>query len=147
MSPAQKLKALRDYAFTKGWRGGRWLNVGGDWMGTPPNLEIVVPFHGYPLLKYTTGLNAQEYFYPPQVMLLDHSFVKALFGTEFNESVAQYIPFTGESKEPKDMGDWYGKAHYNGPTYQYHLMMVAIIEDPNNQIDYMHKMVFNSVKG
>lgn len=78
------------------------------------------------------GLFVKQLAHPMDygIIIFRHDFAKALWGEEIDESVAQYIPMTGESESPSDVEDWYGKAHYDGPTYKYHLMMMVIAPNP-----------------
>jgi hypothetical protein len=101
--------------------------------GLKPKHFSWIPEDEQALLNY--WFTADNY----KAVILNHDFARALFGNQFDESVAQYIPKTGESDNPSDIKDWYGKAHYNGPTFEYHLMMAVISPDP---IDYLYNVVF-----
>lgn len=127
MTDAQKLEALVRRAIDNGW----------PWV-IKPMPDAIICVMPADLKKESKGYLMRDLAWAPP-FLYHHDFARALFGDDFDESKAQYIPFTGESEHPDDFADWYGKAHYDGPTYQYRLMMAVIAPNP---IDYMYKAVF-----
>lgn len=134
ISDKDKLEALKAEAIKKGWTGGKEFNWSGDWMGQPPKLEIIAPFGHHPRLKYTTGgVNVEERFYPPEVMLFDSRFNKALFGKEDegNPNLVSY-PAHRAWEEPEQI-----------PYFEYQMQRAITA---SNSIDYLYQAVFGEEK-
>lgn len=134
MTQAQKLEALIEGAIVGGWRGGRHLNWSGDWIGEVPTLEVMSLFPSHPFLRYTTGgVDVEEHTYPPEIMLFDKDFARALFGEDLIE--------TGLIE------DWYRESEMSDieitqqelPAFQYRLQQAVISDNP---IDYYYDQVF-----
>lgn len=112
-------------AIENGWEGGKHFRWGGDWMGQPPKLEVVAPFGAdRPWLKYTTGgVSNESHNYPPELMIFDKRFAKALWGEE------------GVHGKPLMSNDK-GMLIAHLKNWQYHLQQMVI--DPN-PIEYLGK--------
>lgn len=104
-------------AIERGWKGRKYLNLSGDWMGEVPKLRVISPFPNHPQLKYTTGgVNVKDHVYPPEVMLFDKSFAEAIWPDK-------HVCRRGETK----CGDAGCENEYN---WQYHLQQMVIADDP-----------------
>lgn len=126
MTNQEILEKAIQKAIDGGWTGGKELNFGGDWMGSPPKLEVVAVFSPeLPRIMYTSGgVNSEVHYYPPTLPIFDHDFAKALWGDEDTPYAVwcnrQYAAGAGGPDE-----DW-----YDGQLWEFHLQQMVLAEDP-----------------
>ncbi len=126
MTNQQILETAIQKAIDNGWRGGKELNFGGDWMGAPPKLEVTAPFSpDSPRIMCTTGgVDNRVQYYPPTVAIFNHDFAKALWKD------VDFDPTDTDLWE----GDGYTSALFHGEAWQFHIQNMVIADDP---IEYL----------
>lgn len=122
MTDKEVLERCIEKAIDGGWKGAKWCMLDGDWLGSPPKIEVVDPFGIDAHFRYTTGgVNIEQHDIPLEHVIFNLDFAKALWKGHYSKGTQPY----GVPKLEKDIWEW-----------RYHLQQLAITED---RIDYLRK--------
>lgn len=111
-------------AIDGGWKGTKFMPLGGGWLGDSPKWEIKQPFSDVMVIYTTGGVNNIEIHINTEHVIFNHDFAKALWGDRECNCTPTKLNMSLLHEKDCPAGQRYEAG------WQYHLQQMVIADDP-----------------
>lgn len=113
MTDKETLEKAIQKAIDGGWKGTKFMPLGGDWLGDPPKWEVMQPYSDAMIIYTTGGVGCIDIHINTEHVIFNHEFAKALWGEGYYENKSpNYLLRDGRK------------------IWQYHLQQMVISDNP-----------------